>query len=77
MALSQFHPETIATTRAHRARQPGTCANDRNETPRLPCDCQPDPHDLEQVWAGRARMAKGREAAGVALDSIDREALAL
>lgn len=52
-----FHPETIATSRAHERRQPGTCAADDRQAPG-PCDCRPDPDDLADVWAGRARMAE-------------------
>lgn len=69
-----FHPETIATTRAHQRATAGACPakTDRAE----PCACRPDPDDLAEVWAGRARMARARKAAGAPLDDIDREALA-
>lgn len=71
-----FHPHAIAVARAHERRWPGSCASDDTvTTPRPPCDCQPDPEDLAQVWAGRARMAAARRAAGVALDDVDLEAL--
>lgn len=69
-----FHPETLATTRAHDRRQPGTCAADDRQTPR-PCDCRPDPDDLAAVWAGRRRMATARQAAGQPLDATDHQAL--
>lgn len=70
----RFHPETIARDRAHTRRPPGTCASDDKTDPGS-CDCVPDPADLEQVWAGRARMARARKAAGVPLDDTDRQAL--
>lgn len=37
----------------------------------------PDPADHTAVWAGRARMAAARQAAGQPLDHIDRQALTL
>lgn len=76
-ARSAAHPETIAKSRAHRDRRKGSCADDIPET-RGTCTCQPDPDDLRQVWAGRARMAKARRVALEpfdALDATDLEAL--
>lgn len=75
-ALELFHPETIAVTRAHSRRKPGTCSSD---DPKLAvgCDCRADPVDLREVWAGRARMAAARAAAGKPLDAVDREAMAM
>lgn len=72
--MNPFHPESIATTRAHNRRPPGTCASDEKRHPGR-CDCRPDPDDLAEVWAGRARMAGGRRAAGAPLDATDVEAL--
>lgn len=69
---AQFHPDNIARDRAH-ANTPSCPANDRNQPE--PCTCQPDPDDLAAVWAGRARMAAARKAAGKPLDDIDRQAL--
>jgi hypothetical protein len=75
-----FHPETIAQTRAHQRRRPGTCAKDKAgskaERRRVDCTCRPDPEDLAAVWAGRARMARARRNTGQPLDDIDRQALA-
>lgn len=75
-----FHPEALAKARAHDRHEEGTCANDaatnKIERQTMPCSCRPDPDDLDEVWAGRRRMAKARWAAGVPLDDIDREALA-
>jgi hypothetical protein len=68
-----FHPEAIARTRAHQRRHPGACAADRDRT--AGCDCLPHPADLAAVWAGRARMAAARAAAGQPLDDLDRQAL--
>lgn len=62
-----FHPETIAKGRAHDR----DCSHRSNE----PCPAQPDPDDLDDVWAGRIRMARARAAAGQPLDRVDREAL--
>lgn len=72
--LSPFHPEAIATARAHQRAAAADCPakTDRSE----PCVCRPDSDDLAEVWAGRARMARARQVAGVALDDVDREALA-
>jgi hypothetical protein len=67
-----LHPRAIATTRAHR-RTP-TCPARGNKAPG-PCTCTPDPDDLAEVWAGRARMARARQAAGRPLNRLDREAL--
>jgi len=75
-----FHPETIARHRAHDRRDPGTCAKETAgstaERRRVACSCQPDPVDLEAIWAGRARMAAARRTAGRPLDAVDRQALA-
>jgi hypothetical protein len=68
------HPERIARARAHSARHRGACANDRDRAE--PCDCAPFPAGLAALWAGRARMAAARAAAGRPLDDLDREALA-
>jgi hypothetical protein len=56
----------------------GTCRRRKGGRagPPVPCTCTPDPADLAELWAGRARMAAARLAAGVALDALDREALA-
>lgn len=74
-----FHPETIGQARAHQRRQPGTCAKDdahnKAERQRIACTCQPDPGDLDAIWAGRARMARARRNTGQALDDLDRQAL--
>jgi hypothetical protein len=35
----------------------------------------PDPVDIAEIWAGRARMARARQAAGRPLDRLDRQAL--
>lgn len=63
-----FHPDSIAHDRAH-ARLCGGRHDDDE------CPAVVDPDDLAQVWAGRARMAAARHAAGVELDDIDRQAL--
>jgi hypothetical protein len=65
-----FHPDTIAATRAHQ-HHCGTRAHPTGET----CPAQPDPADVAGIWAGRARMAAARRAAGVPLDDLDRQAL--
>lgn len=72
--MNQFHPASIATARAHQRAAAVDCPakTDRAE----PCICRPDPGDLAEVWAGRARMARARQAAGRPLDDVDREALA-
>lgn len=69
------HPERIAQADAHQSRRPGSCQHDHDRT--LPCDCPPEPAALADLWAGKARMAAARAAAGVALDDLDRQALAL
>lgn len=61
------HPDTIATARAHDR----GCSHRSDE----PCLARPDPDDLDDVWAGRARMARARAAADRPLDRTDREAL--
>ena len=66
-----FHPETIAATHAHRR----DCGG-RTHPPHDECPARPDPDELADIWAGRARMAAARRAAGQPLDDIDRQALA-
>ena len=66
-----FHPETIAATHAHKRGCGG-----RTHPPDDECPARPDPDELAGIWAGRARMAAGRRAAGRPLDDIDRQALA-
>lgn len=61
------HPEELARARAH--------GRDCRHRPDEPCTARPDERDLDELWAGRARMATARAAAGVDLDRIDREAL--
>lgn len=65
-----FHPATIAAHRAH-VRHCGGRPHAGG-----PCPAMVEPSDLEAVWSGRARMARARRAAGVALDAADRAALA-
>lgn len=67
------HPEHTARHIAHRAHQHGSCANDSDRT--QPCDCPPLPAVVADLWAGKARMAAARAAAGVPLNDLDREAL--
>jgi hypothetical protein len=64
-----FHPEAIARQRAH---QRG-CTHG----PDTRCPAVPDPGDLAELWAGRARMATARLTAGQPLDRLDRHALDL
>jgi hypothetical protein len=72
VALSRlFHPDTIAATRAHQ-RHCGSRTHPVGET----CPARPEPDDIAAVWAGRARMAAARRAAGQPLDDLDRQALA-
>jgi hypothetical protein len=66
-----FDPATIAAQRAH-DRQ---CHKDHADG--APCPPDIDPDDLAAVRAGRARMARARQAAGQPLTSLDRVALAL
>jgi hypothetical protein len=66
-----FHPDTVAATRAHQ-RNCGGRTHLAGET----CPAQPDPDDVAGIWAGWARMAAARRAAGVPLDDLDRQALA-
>jgi hypothetical protein len=66
-----FHPETIAATHAHRRDCDG-----RTHAAGEACPARPDPDELAGIWAGRARMAAARLAAGQPLDDIDRQALA-
>jgi hypothetical protein len=64
-----FHPDTIAAVRAHDRHCAGK--HRRGET----CTAQVDPDDLAALWAGRARMARARRAAGQPLNDVDHEAL--
>lgn len=64
-------PAAIARDRAHASTSTCPARDDRD----APCTCTPDPDDLDAVWAGRARMAHARQAAGVPLDDIDRQAI--
>lgn len=64
-----FHPDTIATTRAHNR----DCAGKHRKGDS--CPAVADPADLAQVWAGRARMARARQAASQPLTVVDLEAL--
>lgn len=74
-SAARSHPDVIARDRAHAHRPTGACASaDTQTNPRPPCDC--DPPDRAACWAGRARMAAARAAAGQPLDAIDEEALA-
>jgi len=68
-ASDAFHPDVIAAARAHQR----DCVREHasGET----CPAKPDPDDLAQIWAGRARMAAARRDAGLPLGAIDREAL--
>lgn len=68
-ASDRFHPDAIAAARAHKR----DCAGPH--APGDTCPAKPDPDDVAQIWAGRARMAAARRDAGVPLDAIDREAL--
>jgi hypothetical protein len=65
-----FHPETVAATHAHRR----DCGG-RTHPPGEECPARPDPADVADTWAGRARMAAARLAAGRLLDDLDRQAL--
>jgi hypothetical protein len=67
------HPEHTARHLAHQARHRGACANDSDRA--QPCDCPPAPGLLAALWAGKARMAAARAAAGVPLNDLDRQAL--
>lgn len=70
------HPEEIARGRAHASparRTAHKCATTAD--PPGPCDCPPELGALAEVWAGRARMALARQAAGQPLDDIDRQAI--
>lgn len=76
MTLDPFHPATIARARRHadRGGRP-RCAADGKAGRDAVCTCEPDPATLAECWAGRARMARARRAAGVELDAVDRQAL--
>jgi hypothetical protein len=67
------HPSAIAVDRAHRrtSRCPARGKGKGTED----CTCIADPADLTAVWAGRARMARARTAAGRPLDRLDHEAI--
>jgi hypothetical protein len=67
------HPEHTARHIAHQARRRGSCSKDSNRT--QPCDCPPLPTVLADLWAGKARMAAARAAAGLPLNDLDRQAL--
>jgi hypothetical protein len=68
------HPSAIAVDRAHR-RTP-TCPAHKPKSKRTEdCTCTADPADLAAIWAGRARMARARTAAGRPLDRLDHEAV--
>jgi hypothetical protein len=66
-----FHPDVVARSRAHERHCRDEAAHKGDE----PCPAEADPDDLEAIWAGRARMAWARVAAGVAVDRIDQEAI--
>jgi hypothetical protein len=68
---AHLHPQAIARDRAHQ-RTP-TCPARKPQGGE--CTCAYDPLDLADVWAGRARMARARTAAGLTLNRLDREAL--
>lgn len=64
-----FHPDTIATARAHDHHCTGRHRKDEA------CPAKADPEDLDAIWAGRARMALARHAAGQPLSMLDLEAI--
>jgi hypothetical protein len=64
-----FHPETIAAARAHER----SCSSKHSKGE--DCPARVDPDDLAALWAGQARMARARRAAGQLLNAIDVEAL--
>lgn len=64
-----FTPETVCATRAHEQQ----CAGRHPDGE--PCTAVPTAADVAAVWAGRARMAEARVAAGRPLDANDRRAL--
>jgi hypothetical protein len=68
-----FDPERIPQVHAHTHRHRGVCANDTDRI--APCDCVSAPVVLAAVWAGRARVAAARAAAGQPLDDTDPTAL--
>lgn len=57
--------------------RPPCPADDPRALPSTPCTCAPDPDDLAEVWAGRARMARARADVGLSLTALDRQAIAL
>ena len=65
-----FHPDTIAAARAHDRDCP-VARHRKGER----CTAVVDRADLAEVWAGRARMARARHAAGRPLSLVDLEAL--
>jgi hypothetical protein len=67
------HPQHTARHLAHQAHHRGSCANDTDRAE--PCSCPPAPAVLAQLWAGKARMATARAAAGLLLNDLDRQAL--
>ena len=68
---ARLHPRAIALDRAHQ-RTP-TCPARKPKGGE--CTCAYDPLDLADVWAGLARMATARRAAGAPLNRLDHEAL--
>jgi hypothetical protein len=64
-----FHPDTIAAARAHER----SCTGKHRKGE--PCTATVDPDDLAALWAGRARMARARRAAGQPLNDVDLDAL--
>lgn len=65
-----FAPDLLAASRAHDQQCGGRHQAGED------CPAVIDPGDLAAVWAGRARMARARKTAGVALNDGDRAALA-
>lgn len=66
-------PRTVGTYDWRHRSHPDVIADDRARQR----GGAPDPADHAEVWAGRARMASARRAAGVHLDEADRLALDL
>jgi len=64
-----FHPDAAARSRAHDR----DCAGRHRKGE--PCPAVVDAQDLADLWAGRARMAAARRAAGQPLTIVDLEAL--
>jgi hypothetical protein len=65
-----FAPELIAASRAHDQQCSGRHKAGEE------CPAVIDPGDIAGVWAGRARMARARQVAGLPLNEVDRAALA-